>query len=82
MVVVINVMLIGLMAGGGWYSRNITPDRADNRTFGAFLQGQVETATGTISGHEALLQIAGMPVILGIGGSIIVMLAVLTGVGG
>ena len=82
MVVVINVMLIGLMAGGGWYSRNMTPDRAVNRTFGAFLQGQVETASGTISGREALLQIAGMPVILGIGGSIIVMLAVLTGVGG
>jgi hypothetical protein len=78
----INLMLIGLLAGGGWYSRDMTPDRRKDRTFGAFIRGKVEIATGTITGKEALLQIAAMPVILSIGGTVIVALAVACGVGG
>ena len=82
MVGFVNVMLVGLLAGGGWYSRDMTPDRAKDRTFGAFLRGTVETATGKITGLDALVQIAAMPVILSIGGTIIVSIAVLCGVGG
>ena len=82
MVVFINVMLIGLLAGGGWYSRDMTPDRATSRSFGAFVRGQVETATGKITGREALLQIAAMPVILSIGGTIIISCAVFSGLHG
>ena len=82
MVGFINLMLIGLLAGGGWYSWDMTPDRNKNRSFGAFIRGQVETATGTMTGRDALLQIAAMPVILSVGGSVIVALAVACGVGG
>jgi hypothetical protein len=63
MVGFITAMLLGLLAGGGWYSRNITPERR-------------------ITGREAMLQIAGLPVILSIGGTIIIALAVWCGVGG
>jgi hypothetical protein len=82
MVGFINVMLIGLLAGGGWYSRNMTPERSTTRSFGAFVGGPVDTATGRIIGREALLQIAALPVILSIGGTIIIALAVWSGVGG
>ena len=82
MVVFINVMLIGLLAGGGWYSRNMTPERSTTRSFRAFVRGPVDTATGRITGREALLQIAALPMILSIGGTIIIALAVWCGVGG
>ncbi|GAC1574246.1 MAG: hypothetical protein NVS3B5_04410 [Sphingomicrobium sp.] len=82
MVGFINVMLIGLLAGGGWYSRNMTPDRSTTRSFGAFVRGPVDTATGSITGREALFQIAALPVILSIGGTIIIALAVWCGVVG
>ena len=78
MVGFINVMLIGLLAGGGYYSRDMTPDRCTTRTFSDFLKGAVDTATGTITGREALLQIAAMPAILSIGGTIIIACAVFT----
>lgn len=70
-VTVISIMYLGLLAGGGWYSWDVTPERSKARTFGEFLDGPVETATGTISGREAYLQIALMPVALAIGGTII-----------
>jgi hypothetical protein len=82
MVGFINVMLLGLLAGGGWHSRNMTPERATTRSFRAFLDGPVDIATGTITGREAMLQISALPVFLSIGGSIIIALAVWCGVGG
>jgi hypothetical protein len=78
----INLMLMGVLTGGGWYFRDMTPDGLVNRTFGAFIRGTVDTATGKISGRDALIQIAAMPVILSIGGMIIIAFAVSCGVGG
>ena len=82
MVGFVNVMLLGLLAGGGWHSRNTTPERATTRGFRNFLHGPVDIATGRITGREAMLQIVALPVFLSIGGSIIVSLAVWCGVGG
>lgn len=78
----INVMLIGLLARGGWYSRNMTPERKASRSFRSFLNGSVDIATGGITGYEAMVQIAAMPIIMSIGGTIIIALAVYSGAGG
>lgn len=40
------------------------------RAFGEFVNGQVDTATGEISGRGAIVQIAAMPILLAIGGSL------------
>jgi hypothetical protein len=60
----------------------MTPERSTTRSFRAFVRGPVDTATGRITGREALLQVAALPVILSIGGTIIIALAVWSGVGG
>jgi hypothetical protein len=82
MVIFISAMFLGLLAGCGGYSRNMTEDRRSTRSFRDFLNGVVEIETGEISGREALFQIAGMPVIWAIGGTLMVMCAVWAGVGG
>jgi hypothetical protein len=82
LVIFISAMFLGLLAGGGWYSRNMTPGRRSRRSFGDFLNGVVEIETGKISGREALFQIAGGPVLLAIGGTLMIMRAVWSGVGG
>ena len=60
----------------------MTPEREIDRSFADFVRGRVDTATGRITGREALLQIAAMPVILAIGGTIIMVIAVWCGAGG
>jgi hypothetical protein len=70
-VVLINVVLLGLLVGGAMMSRSMTPDRQTKRSFGEFVNGPVDTATGEISGREAFVQIAVMPILLAIGGSTI-----------
>ncbi len=67
-VVLVSVVLLGLLVGGAMMSRNMTPDRETERSFGEFVNGPVDTATGEISGRDALVQIAAMPVLLAIGG--------------
>jgi hypothetical protein len=69
-VVLISVVLLGLLVGGATMSRNMTPDRETERSFGEFVNGPVDTETGEISGRDALVQIAAMPILLAIGGSI------------
>ena len=73
-VILISVVLLGLLAGCALKSRNVTPDRETKRTFGEFVNGVVDTATGEISGRDALAQIAAMPILLAIGGSLIAVL--------
>lgn len=68
-VVLVSVVLLGLLVGGAAVSRNMTPDRKTERSFGEFVNGPVDTATGEISGRDAFLQIAAMPILLAIGGS-------------
>jgi hypothetical protein len=81
-VIFISAMFLGLLAGGGWYSRNMTAKRRSTRALGDFLNGVVEIETGKISGREALVQIAVGPVLLAIGGTLMIMCAVWAGVGG
>jgi len=81
-VIFISAMFLGLLAGGGWYSRNMTAKRRSTRALGDFLNGVVEIETGKISGREALVQIAVEPVLLAIGGTLMIMCAVWAGVGG
>ena len=70
-VMLITGVMLGLLSGGALMSRNMTPDRETNRTFREFVKGPVDTETGEITGRDALLQIAAMPILLAIGGSLI-----------
>jgi hypothetical protein len=70
-VTLILVMMFGLIAGGGALARNVEPDRKSTRSFAEFIRGDVDIETGRITGHEALLQITAMPIVLAIGGTII-----------
>jgi hypothetical protein len=79
-VIFITAMFLGLLAGGGWCSRNMTAERRSTRSFRDFLNGVVEIETGKIPGRQALFQIAGGPVLLAIGGTL--MCAAWAGVGG
>jgi hypothetical protein len=81
-VIFITAMFLGLLAGGGWCSRNMTAERRSTRSFRDFWNGVVEIETGKISGREALVQIAVGPVLLAIGGTLMIMCAVWAGVGG
>jgi hypothetical protein len=81
-VIFITAMFLGLLAGGGWCSRNMTAERRSTRSFRDFWNGVVEIETGKISGREALFQIAGGPVLLAIGRTLMIMWAVWAGVGG
>ena len=58
--------------------RNMTPERAQERSFSDFLHGDVDIATGRISGREALLQIVCLPITLAVGGIAIILIAVAT----
>jgi hypothetical protein len=75
-VTVLSLVYFGLLIGGAAVSRDMTPERSQTRSFRAFLEGDVDTATGTISGFEALWQVAGMAVSLAVGGTIIILSAV------
>ncbi|MGA3303814.1 MAG: hypothetical protein ABSC72_11075 [Methylovirgula sp.] len=57
-------MIFGLFVSLAALCRDMTPEREHGRSFGAFLKGEVEIATGRISGKAALLQIVAMPVAL------------------
>jgi hypothetical protein len=59
----------------------MTPESRSARSFHAFMNS-VEIETGKISGREALFQIAGGPVIVAIGGTLMIVCAVWAGMGG
>lgn len=56
---------------GGKLSHHIDPHRQSTRSFGEFLNGDVNIQTGRITGRAALLQIAAMPAILVLGATLI-----------
>jgi hypothetical protein len=70
-VVLISVALLGLLVGGAAMSRNMTPDRQTTWTFVEFINGDVDTETGRLNGWAAFVQIAVMPILLAIGGTVI-----------
>jgi hypothetical protein len=64
-------VMFALLACGGALSRTVEPHRRSTRSFGEFLNGDVDIESGRITGRAALLQIAAMPVILALGGTLI-----------
>lgn len=74
----LGLMFVSLIAGGGALARDVRIGRSQHRNFREFLEGDVEIATGRITGLQALEQIAAMPISLVIGGSVIIAVAVLT----
>jgi hypothetical protein len=70
-VTLILAVMFGLLAYGSALSRNVESDRRLTRSFREFLKGDVDIETGRISGRAALLQIAAMPIILALGGTLI-----------
>ncbi len=77
---VLSVMYFGLLVGGAVMGRNMTPERKQDRTVREFLDGEVEIATGRVTGREAMMQIVLMPVALAIGGTAIILCAVWAGI--
>lgn len=51
-------MLLGLLAGCGFYARNVEPGHTSARTFREFLDGDVDLETGRTTGRAALCQLA------------------------
>jgi hypothetical protein len=70
--------LFGLLAGCGYYSRQVEPYRVGARSFAKFVGGDVDIETGRISGRAALLQITATPLILAVGGTMICAVAAWT----
>ncbi|MBX9907846.1 MAG: hypothetical protein K2Z25_03960 [Beijerinckiaceae bacterium] len=75
-VTTISLMYFGLLVGGGALSRNMTPERETERSFHEFLDGDVDIATGRVSGRDALLQITALPIAAAMGGTAIVLIAI------
>lgn len=61
----LSAMYFGLLIGGGVIA---AANRGDytRRSFKQFLSGRVHTLTGTVSGWNALIQVAYMPILLGL----------------
>ena len=58
MVIFILMMMLGLMTGCGYSSRNMEPYRAATRSFREFIEGDVDLQSGRISGRASLCQLA------------------------
>jgi hypothetical protein len=72
------IMYFGLLVSGGALSRDVRIGRNRRRSVREFFDGDVEIATGRITGRQALAQIATLQIALAIGGSVIIAVAVLT----
>ncbi|WP_409560045.1 hypothetical protein [Hyphomicrobium sp. MC8b] len=68
-VTIISAMYLGGITLGAYNSNSAANDRAagQRRSFRQFLHGRVDIATGLVSGREAMLQIALLPVSLAVG---------------
>lgn len=72
-VTLIFAMFLGGMTWGAAMSPDVTTERKTSRSFAEFLDGDVDIATGLISGREALLQIVALPLTMAIGGTVIAL---------
>ena len=61
----LSAMYFGLLVGGGMVASASRGDRT-RRSFREFLNGRVQTLTGAVSGWNALVQVAFMPILLGL----------------
>jgi hypothetical protein len=57
-VTLILMMMLGLMTGCGYFSRNMEPLRATTRSFREFIEGDVDLQSGRITGSASLCQLA------------------------
>src|SRR5882762_6398737 len=73
----LGIMYFSLISGGSALARDVRIGRTRRRSFREFLDGDVEIATGRITGREALEQMAILPIALAGGGSVIIAVAVL-----
>lgn len=64
-IVVLSVMYFGPLVGGGMVAA-ASRGETSHRSFGEFLTGRVQTLTGWVDGRDALIQIALMPLLLGL----------------
>jgi hypothetical protein len=67
-VTIIFAMFLGGMTIGALYS-SARAGGSVRRSFREFINGEVDTATGLISGREAMIQIAALPLTLAAGGT-------------
>jgi hypothetical protein len=74
-VTLIIMMLLGLITACGACARNFEPDRAPTRSFREFLNGEVDVETGRIRGRVAFRQIATIPFMVAVGGTLIMACA-------
>jgi len=76
--VAVVTIIFAMMLGGLTWGAAMAPDRAPDhtaaRSFAAFLDGHADIATGLVSGREALIQIAMLPLTLAIGGTVIALI--------
>lgn len=73
-VTIIFAMYLGGLTWGAAMSPDVTPERKASRTFQEFLDGDVDIATGLISGREAMVQIIVLPLTLAVGGTAIALI--------
>jgi hypothetical protein len=52
--------MLGLLAAGGEFGRNMTPWQRTWRSFGEFLSGEIDVWGARVSGWDAFVQLAGM----------------------
>lgn len=64
-IVVLATLYFGMMTGLGAYAERFRGGAA-GRSFRAFLAGRTAVLTGTVTGTEALVQIALLPLLLGL----------------
>jgi hypothetical protein len=74
-VTLIVMVLLGLITTCSAFARNVQQYRAPTRSFREFLNGEVDVETGRISGRVAFRQIATMPFMVAVGGTLIVACA-------
>jgi hypothetical protein len=70
------MMFLGLIAACGALAQKVEPRGAHTRTFGEFLDGEVDVETGRISGRVAFRQMATIPVVVAVGSTLILVCAV------
>jgi hypothetical protein len=71
-------MLLGPTMACGAFAHKVEPNGTRTRTFREFLNGEVDVETGRISGRVAFRQVATIPVVAAIGGTLIWICAVST----
>jgi len=72
------MILLGLISACGTFAHKVESNGTRTRTFREFLNGEVDVATGRISGRVAFRQVATIPVVVAIGSTLILECAVST----